>query len=298
MATTTGQATPTRAPRTLRVVEQPQHALRRAVRRYRTFRGTVPAAHPPACPPGWAVGPPDWVGVGVQKGGTSWWHRMIATHPEMSQADGLSKELHFFDRYFDTEFSDADAAAYTSFFPRPPGGMSGEWTPRYLFDFWVPPLLARAAPQAKVLVLLRDPVERYRSGLSHEVDTGSTSSPVLAQETMQRGLYAAQLTRLLSCFPREQVLVLQYERCRAEPQTQLARTFSFLGLRDATFAPPTVAEVVNRSRSAKAALPAHVREQLVTAYSADIAVLRGIVPDLDLRLWPNFAHLTSATEPA
>ena len=50
-------------------------------------------------------------------------------------------------------------------FPRPAGGVTGEWTPRYMYDHWSLRLLRRAAPEARILVILRDPIERYRSAL-------------------------------------------------------------------------------------------------------------------------------------
>src|SRR4051794_28721229 len=55
-------------------------------------------ADPPSCPEGWSVGPPDFVGVGAQRCGTSWWHRLIVAHPDVCFNRELhTKEVHFFD---------------------------------------------------------------------------------------------------------------------------------------------------------------------------------------------------------
>ena len=91
-------------------------------------------------------------------------------------------------------------------------------------------------------MLLRDPVERYISGLGLLQRSGALKGQVGAGElgarehriveAMDRGRYAAQLAWWLRHFPREQVLLLQYERCVADTQGQLSRTFEFLGLPD------------------------------------------------------------------
>ena len=87
---------------------------------------------------------------------------------------------------------------YHQQFPRPVDRIAGEWTPRYMYDFWTPPLLARAAPEAKMLVLLRDPIERFRSGFS--LGTSKRQKPNqaalvrLANDQLRRSLYFEQLT--------------------------------------------------------------------------------------------------------
>lgn len=269
----------------------------RRVARQMWRRGIV-ARKPPVCPPGWEIGPPDFVGMGVQKGGTSWWHRLILDHPQVWRAPGQMKELHFFDEGHARAFTSADSERYHRFFPRPPGGFAGEWTPRYLPDFWTHGELKLAAPDTKILILLRDPVERYRSGVTHEVNRGDRHRPIVALEAMYRGLYHFQLKALLRHFPREQILVLQYEQCRREAIAQLSRTYEFLGLDDIHFVPEGMTEVVNGTPSEKITLPAQVRSELVSLYEPSVLDLVRDFPDIDLALWPNFRHLLTESVPA
>src|ERR1700722_14580356 len=56
---------------------------------------TPPA--PPQAPPGWTTGPPDFVGVGFQRCGTTRWYNLVAAHPQIARPVAM-KELHFFDR--------------------------------------------------------------------------------------------------------------------------------------------------------------------------------------------------------
>jgi hypothetical protein len=238
-------------------------------------------------PPGWMTGPPDFVGVGAHRCGTTWWYRAIAAHPEV---DGPpeAKELHFFDRFWNEPFTDESVTAYAALFPRPESRLSGEWTPRYLFDVWTPPLLARAAPGARILVLLRDPVERYRSGLAYDTLLGRGSAN-LASGAFARGLYFAQLDWLLRFVDRGRLLVLQYERCLAEPERELRRTYEFLGLRDLGHVPAALGRAANVTAGSKATIPEPLLETLRTAYGPDAERLFAAFPELDPGLWPTLA---------
>jgi hypothetical protein len=239
-------------------------------------------------PEGWVVGPPHYVGIGAQKAGTSWWNRLIEAHPDVIAAGGMPKELHYFDRSWETPFGEADVRGYHTYFPVPPGSVAGEWTPGYLIDFWTPELIARAAPDARILILLRDPVERLRSGLTHQL---ATSRAPLGHRDIQgafgRGLYAPQLRRVLAAFPAERVWVGQYEACRSDPPAQLAATYAFLGLEPFEPAPEVFRGEVNPTTREKFEPSAALRASLLDGYAPDLAQLPELVPGLDLSLWPS-----------
>ena len=268
-------------------IERARRAVRRRVLRSldvdpRSWPRTPLVSAPRAPATGESLGAPHFVGVGAQKCGTSWWHSLLNDHPAV--VPSVDKELHFFDRYFDTPFTDSDVAAYHALFPRRDGQVTGEWTPRYLSDPWVPALLHRSAPDARVLVLLRDPVDRYVSGITHDLARGAPSHPLLAAMHAERGDYATQLEHLTRHFDRDQVLVLQYEACVEEPAAQLTRTFEFLGL-DADAAMPEFDRQVNTARMDKPDVPEHLLQQLRERYIAGMEALVDIVPDIDLRRW-------------
>jgi Sulfotransferase domain len=237
------------------------------------------------------TGPPDFVGIGVQKAGTTWWFDAICAHPDVSFRPDIHKERHFFDRYAIRSFGPGDCSRYHGWFPRPPGSLTGEWTPDYMHLAWVPPLLAQAAPRARLLVLLRDPVERFRSGLAHSRRDRGRLTTEMYQDSFARGLYHDALRRWSLSYPAHQILVQQYERCVADPEGELDRTYRFLGLDP--FAFEGVQGQVNTTAHA-VDLHQDIRRRLVELYTPDVTELSASFPDIDLALWPNFAHISVA----
>jgi Sulfotransferase family len=241
---------------------------------------------PPPLSPGERTGPPDFVGIGVQKAGTSWWYELIADHPGVWARPDLHKERQYFSHLADQPFGPAEAATYAAWFPRRPGTICGEWTPDYLYFPWVPPLLAAAAPEAKLLVLLRDPVERFRSGLSYRLAQGAEPTGATVADAVRQGFYARWLRRYLDFFAADRILVLQYEACAADPERHLADTYRFLGL--GHHVPSDLHRPVNPSGT-KLSLDPDARQRLVDLYGSDVDELTGLVADFDRTRWPNFA---------
>jgi hypothetical protein len=242
---------------------------------------------PPPTADGERTGPPDFVGIGAQKAGTTWWFGSIVAHPGVFHRTSIHKERHFFARFATEPFGPAQVGAYHAWFPRPAGTITGEWTPDYLCQPWVAPLLRRAAPDARLLVMVRDPIERLVSGLAHGRRLPGSHGGAAVVEAVDRGFYAASLHPWAASLESGQLLVLQYEQCVADPVAQLARTYRFLGLDD-SFRPPDLGRPENPTRRPKATIDADARRRLVDVYRADVAELARLVPELDLGLWPDF----------
>jgi hypothetical protein len=245
-------------------------------------RATVPVA-----PSGWVAAPPDFVGVGAQKAGTTWWYALLTSHPGVSTPPGRRKELHYFDRFWDQPFSAADARRYHSFFPRPAGGTAGEWTPRYMVDFWTPALLHEAAPSSKILVMLRDPFERFCSGVTHELAHRAPHHAIIPELGVEKSAYGRQLRSILDHFDRDSVLVLQYEQCVADPRGELTRTLTHIGLDG--YEPP--GELLHRgpeiARGPRYEPGAGVRDAFMASLGDDLTRLLADFPEIDRSLWPS-----------
>jgi len=141
-------------------------------------------------------------------------------------------------------------ADYEALFdPAPPGALRGESTPLYLYDRAAMRRIRRALPGARLVVIVRDPVERAHSNWTHLWSAGlePVGDFVRACGEEERriaagwasfwhyaglGRYGEQLEYLFTLFPREQVLVLRYRRLVDEPVPILDRICAFLGVQE------------------------------------------------------------------
>ena len=243
---------------------------------------------PPPLPQGQEAGAPDFVGIGAQKAGTTWWFDLISTHPGVSTPSHLSKERHLLDRMAGQAFDAAAIEQYPQWFPRRPGTIAGEWTPDYATFPWAPQLLHRVAPDVRLLMLVRDPIERFRSGLDHYRQLQQPVDGMVFADAVARGMYASAIVPWTEAFGPDRLLVLQYERCVVDTASQLARTFEHLGLTEyhvSRSEMPPGPNPVDRPP-----LDADTIDRLVALYRTDVEQLCRLVPDLDLRLWPRFDH--------
>ena len=273
----------------------------RPVRKRR--REPVPAgAHPPdslghrfareelaPVPEGWHVGPPTYVGIGPGSTGTSWWHQMLLEHPQVTENRLRAKELNYF-MYFSFQSPAAEELeTYRLAFAAPPGAICGEWSPGYLNNPFALEHLAAAAPEAKVLTILRDPVERVPSAMNRLLARGRNQRAAMSG-AVSSALPVSSLRRARALFGPTRLLVLQHERCRAEPAAEIARTYRFLGIDDA-HQPPSLRERVNSLPHRVAPLQPDERARLVDFFAADVAELATLFPEIDLSLWTDFTAI-------
>jgi Sulfotransferase family len=227
------------------------------------------------------VGPPDFIGVGTRGSGWEWWADQVFAHPGVTRPLGDSVAMHAFDREWRSRLDNAAIARYHAMFPRSLGQRTGEWTADYAAAFWVPPLIHRAAPDARLLLMVRDPVERFAA--DRLPGEPAWAPRAAANARFQAGLYAEQLERLWAAVPRDRVLVLQLELCRLDPDAQLGRTLRFLGVQPAS---NSLAGRPDAAPSdAESELSRGQRDVLARRYAAENLRLATMVPELDLSLW-------------
>ena len=207
---------------------------------------------------GWVTSPfrplPDFLVVGAQKAGTTALYEYLRRHPQISGPSW--KEVSFFDRHWARGES-----WYRGNFPnvaRTRGKHVGEASPSYVFHPLAPQRVEEVVPEARLIVLVRNPVDRALSQYNHEVALGREPLPFEEaldaeeerlrgeQERMAadpryfsrewwshtykaRGRYAEQLERWLAVFPREQLLVLPSDDLGSDPARAHAQVLEFLG---------------------------------------------------------------------
>lgn len=256
---------------------------------------------PPAVLDELETGPPDFVGIGAQKAATSYWQHLILQHPKVYSPihfkdeltpSFLFKERHFFDRFFDRQLSPEDRQDFYQWFPRPRGMLTGEWTPRYSIEHWAPSLLKQLAPDTKILMIVRDPIERFVSGMRHRLRKNVLTAND-GHVSYLRGMYALQLEIWQRSFDPRQFLILQYEQCVRDVTPHLKRTYEFLGLDNFIPSEKAIAKPRNVTKKLNYDLSEEHRQSLIDAYSSDVARLPSFFPDFDPSLWPSFRGVMS-----
>ena len=210
---------------------------------------------------------PNFLIIGVLRCGTTSLYNYLVRHPNVSPA--LKKEVHYFDRYFQK-----GPVWYRSHFPLTlykkysntilsKRLITGEASANYIFHPHAPPRIVATIPRVRLLVLLRNPVDRtyshyfkavrngveplgFEEALDHEekrlngererilLDETHDCSNFLIYSYLARGIYVDQLKVWFSFFPRDQVLIVKSEDLGFDTKKTLQRVFDFLGLDDFT----------------------------------------------------------------
>ena len=244
-------------------------------------------------------GLPTAVVVGAMKCGTSALHTYLSTHPEISMS-GL-KEVNFF-------FGPAQSPAgppdtwwqhgqwhrgldwYAAHFDarRP---VRGESSPGYT-DPSHPEVAARMAqvlPTARLVYLVREPVQRAVSQFQHHVRDGTERRPLAEalldrrSQYVARSRYAERIMPFLDHFPHEQVLVVVQERLLADRRGELSRIFAHVGA-DPDFWHSDLRERVHVG-DRHDDVPEQVRRRFWDEVADDVTALRSLTGD-DLAEWP------------
>lgn len=206
---------------------------------------------------------PDFLIIGAQRGGTSSLYRYLGAHPDVFPS--VRKETEFFSSYIGR-----GQGWYRAHFPtrrtlaiherrHGAAAQTFEATPDYLFDPRAPANVAAALPEARLIVLLRDPVERAFSHYRHmrrlgfedlEFDVALRQEEERISEDLDRamhdpnhrpraalrfsyvarGRYVEQLERWYAHFPRKQFLILDSNSLFVDPAAVVHQVCEFLGL--------------------------------------------------------------------
>ena len=178
---------------------------------------------------------PTFVIIGAQKAATTTlWHQ-LSRHPQIFMC-GM-KETDFF---IAEKNWGRGLAWYESLFNEAPSGAVGigEASPNYtMFPAYggVPGRMAEVMPSARLIYVVRDPVERMRSGYLHALASGAETLSI-DEALLERphfldtSRYAMQIDQYLEHFDRDQLLILVAEEFAADPGGNLDRVLEFLGL--------------------------------------------------------------------
>lgn len=190
----------------------------------------------------------DFLICGTQKGGTSALDSYLRAHPIIKMA--TNKEVHYFDNDLLFQGGEPDYSIYHAAFPAAEADhLLGESTPIYMYWDSAARRIWRYNPKMKLIVLLRNPIDRayshwnmarergrHKLSFSEAIHLeGSIARAALPERDrvfsyIDRGFYLEQLRRLWRFFPRESVLVLKSEELKNNPSKELGRVCDFLGI--------------------------------------------------------------------
>jgi hypothetical protein len=183
---------------------------------------------------------PNFLYVGPDKAGSSWLHEILLKHPDVYLTP--AKDLYFFDRYYDrgpgwysSQFRDARDERIV-----------GEVCQDYLFHPEAAARIRATLGEVKVMVSLRDPVERAWSSYlymrKHGIGPETFGEALRCRpELLEHGRYATGLDRFLELFPRDHVHVALFDDLAVDPQGFLDEVTDFLDIGRLPLAPQDLA---------------------------------------------------------
>ena len=199
---------------------------------------------------------PDFFVLGAPKAGTTALHAALARHPQLYLSPVKEPKFFLCDGPPPTTGGPGDAHSYREWIWRPdqyerlfdaapPGSRRGESTPFYLSDDAAHERIHRTVPDARLIIILRDPVDRAYSNWAHlwadglepvsDFLTACAEEPARTEagwgpfwRYLATGLYGRQLQHLFTLFDREQVLIIRYLSLVEEPVSTLDRVCRFL----------------------------------------------------------------------
>lgn len=188
---------------------------------------------------------PQFLIIGAQKGGTSSLFYYLKTHPQIKRS--IKKEIHFFNIFYDRGLR-----WYLSHFPsKSDKYITGEASPDYIFHPESPKRVYRLNPNMKLIVLLREPIERaysayqmnrrlgidpretFMEAVSFELNHKDKKSTVYNYDRhnffyLERGKYAQQLSTWLTYFAKENLLIVTSQRLFNNTKNVISDVHKFL----------------------------------------------------------------------
>lgn len=246
---------------------------------------------------------PDFLIGGAPRSGTTWLYSLLDRHPSVYMAKPVAPEPKFFlvdelysrglEYYARTWFAEAGSAP-----------LAGEKSTDYLESAPAAARISRDLPAAKLVFILREPVERAFSNYlwtrMNGLETADIATAIRLEEQREaelpsrlryarpysyfsRGLYADMLQPYFDRFPREQILVLRFEDIGTGPRALAERLHRFLGI-EPRGADTDGLGVINAAERT-GDMPDDVRQALAARYAEPNRRLARMLGS-DFTMWP------------
>lgn len=194
---------------------------------------------------------PSFLGLGVEKAATSWIFACLYEHPEICIP---IKEIDFFS---DSEKWKKGIATYQQIFHERCSNntFQGEFSTSYFSHPKVANRIKQYFPKTKLLVCLRNPVDRAYSNYRNDIMAGTIPKEMNFKKALKakdyyldQGRYKKQFEKYFKCFFKDQFYIMIYEDIAKNPQEFIQNLFRFLKVDD-TFIPASLTKKINVSRT-------------------------------------------------
>ena len=205
---------------------------------------------------------PDFYIIGAAKCGTTSLYQYLIRHPSVNP--GIGKELHYFEELYyrgENWYRACFPFEFQKFFSKLTHNeimISGDSTPRYIDHPLVPNRINKLTPNAKFIVMLRNPIDRafshYNMNIKHKYETlsfedaiknepdringeldmmektGKVSYKYYLYAYLDRGIYVERLKQWMKIFPKENFFIIRSEDFFEDPSGYYHKTLEFLNL--------------------------------------------------------------------
>ena len=183
---------------------------------------------------------PNFIVVGAAKAGTTWIQACLQEHPDVFVPK--EGEVDFFSFYYHRGLS-----WYSRFFDSAsPQAICGEKSPSYMVTPEAAQRINHHVPDAKLIFVLRNPIDRAYSHYCMHARVGAVSKDIEMElrggtRIVDEGLYYTHLSRYIDLFGRDKILCLLYEDLKNDPRTFIRDVYAFIGV-SSEFEPPSLFE--------------------------------------------------------
>jgi len=264
---------------------------------------------------------PNFFIIGANKAGTTSLHYYCGQHPEIFMSENKepmfftakgplptnsgeldNRNIRLFYQYFTLQ-------EYMGLFASATEPVRGEASTSYLSNPKSTMWIRKLVPDAKLIVILRDPIERAISDYEFQIKRNKTESRTLrdamndalngyiAEGNLEKvgdnlrraprrylglGLYGSQLSVVRQFFPDEQLFIADYEEYNNDTVGFVQKVYKFLNVDK--FDPPDVRRLNTSGKKSKPQLDKEIDIKMKAFFEEDIKVLQTLV-DFDVMKW-------------
>lgn len=203
----------------------------------------------------------DFIGVGAPRCGTTWIAECLMQHPEIGFPE--TKELNYFSKTRANGKSDYDLNGidkYLKIFEKCKNKkIVGEYSTYYMVDLNVARIIKKHFPNVKIIICLREPVERAFSDwknrkFSHLTEKRNFETAFFEENGLdsykERGMYHKQIKNYLELFPKKNIQIILMEEIEKNPEKVIRGLYKFLGINE-KFIPINLHKKTNESKKTK-----------------------------------------------